>query len=69
MNQNVIQRNQRRHRETVKYCVCTECGEGIKHKIGIPCLEEKCPTCGANMVRVGSYHYRKWQKEQAIKES
>jgi hypothetical protein len=33
------------------YCTCPDCGEKIKHIIGKPCFEQKCPKCGAFMVR------------------
>ena len=32
-------------------CVCPNCGKHIAHKAGKPCYQEKCPDCGAQMVR------------------
>jgi hypothetical protein len=32
-------------------CMCPKCGTRIPHKAGTPCYSEKCPQCGANMVR------------------
>ncbi len=32
-------------------CVCTSCGEKVKHQPGTPCNQMKCPKCGAPMVR------------------
>jgi len=32
-------------------CVCSSCGTEAPHKRGIPCYEEKCPKCGASMVK------------------
>jgi hypothetical protein len=32
-------------------CLCPVCGEKITHQPGKPCYEEKCPKCGAAMVR------------------
>lgn len=50
------------------FCVCPKCEEKIPHKTGTPCREEKCPKCGAKMVREGSYHHQliveKKQKER-----
>jgi ribosomal protein L37AE/L43A len=40
------------------FCVCPKCEEKILHKAGTPCREEKCPKCGAKMVREGSYHHQ-----------
>jgi len=40
------------------FCVCAKCGEKIPHRAGTPCKEEKCPKCGAKMVREGSYHHQ-----------
>lgn len=32
-------------------CVCPKCGTVIDHKPGDPpCLDKKCPKCGASMV-------------------
>jgi predicted Fe-Mo cluster-binding NifX family protein len=33
------------------YCVCTQCGQREPHERGIPCVERKCPKCGAIMIR------------------
>ena len=32
-------------------CVCPKCGQRAPHKRGVPCTEQKCPGCGAAMVR------------------
>lgn len=32
-------------------CVCSACGEKVKHQPGTPCNSIKCPKCGAAMVR------------------
>ena len=32
-------------------CVCPACGETQAHVAGKPCLQQKCPKCGAVMVR------------------
>ena len=33
------------------YCVCPHCGEKVVHEAGVPCYSNKCPKCGAAMVR------------------
>ncbi|MGD9108368.1 MAG: NifB/NifX family molybdenum-iron cluster-binding protein [Gammaproteobacteria bacterium] len=33
------------------YCVCTSCGEKVKHQPGVPCRSLNCPKCGAIMAR------------------
>ncbi|MBN2367312.1 MAG: ferredoxin [Calditrichaeota bacterium] len=40
------------------YCLCPKCGNKVPHKRGVPCLEERCPSCGARLVREGSYHHQ-----------
>jgi len=32
-------------------CVCPNCGERVPHQLGTPCFEQKCPKCGAALVR------------------
>ena len=39
-------------------CVCPKCEESVAHRKGIPCQEERCPRCGAKMLREGSQHHR-----------
>jgi len=33
------------------FCLCPECGTGIPHQSGIPCVNVPCPACGRPMVR------------------
>lgn len=40
------------------YCICPQCGYKKLHTPGIPCREEKCPNCGAVLIREGSKHER-----------
>jgi predicted amidophosphoribosyltransferase len=40
------------------FCVCPKCEVKIPHRAGTPCRDEKCPNCGAKMVREGSYHHQ-----------
>lgn len=39
-------------------CVCPKCEREFPHRRGLPCQEERCPKCGAKMLRVGSDHHR-----------
>ncbi len=32
-------------------CVCPQCGTKIAHTRGVPCFQQKCPSCGASMTR------------------
>lgn len=41
------------------FCVCAKCGGRVPHRAGTPCIEERCPRCGAAMVREGSPHHQK----------
>ena len=36
---------------TSEMCVCTQCGYGEAHERGNPCMQKKCPQCGASMSR------------------
>ncbi|MFL7894183.1 MAG: hypothetical protein ACK2UM_02515 [Anaerolineales bacterium] len=33
------------------YCVCQNCGTRAEHVAGKPCNQQKCPKCGAQMMR------------------
>lgn len=44
-------------------CVCPKCGVRMAHRAGVPCQEERCPGCGAKMLREGSRHHRLWQEK------
>ena len=44
-------------------CICPKCDEEIPHSRGKPCMEERCPKCGAKMVRKGSYHHQQIQEK------
>jgi predicted Fe-Mo cluster-binding NifX family protein len=33
------------------FCVCPKCGRRAPHERGVPCAGQKCPECGAAMVR------------------
>ena len=45
------------------YCVCPKCGYRAPHRRGVPCQEDRCPQCGAKMLREGSYHHELWKKK------
>jgi len=49
------------------YCICPKCEEKIPHSRGIPCQDERCPKCGAKMLREGSYHHDLLEKKRAEK--
>ncbi len=34
-------------------CLCPQCDKTIPHAKGTPCVEMRCPECGAMMVRKG----------------
>lgn len=48
-------------------CVCPKCDAAIPHRRGVPCQEERCPECGAKMLRVGSEHHRLLLEKRAEK--
>jgi hypothetical protein len=49
-------------------CVCPKCGEKVPHTRGVPCQEERCPACGAKMLREGSRHHQLLLEKRAKKE-
>lgn len=60
--------HQREGLGTGGFCICPKCRERIPHRAGIPCQEEKCPRCGAKMLRVGSYHHQLFEEKKKNKE-
>jgi predicted amidophosphoribosyltransferase len=46
-------------------CICPKCGREIPHGRGIPCQEERCPECGAKMLRKGSRHHHLLEEKRA----
>lgn len=59
---------QRHEMGTGGHCVCPKCEETIVHQQGMPCQDERCPACGAKMLREGSYHHRLFLEKQARKQ-
>ena len=45
-------------------CVCPKCAKKLPHRRGVPCQEERCPGCGAKMLREGSYHHGLFQAKK-----
>ncbi len=45
-------------------CVCMKCGYSAPKRAGVPCLDERCPTCGAALVREGGAHYQQSVKNK-----
>ncbi len=33
------------------YCVCPNCGNKVKHRVGQRCMDIPCPKCGTSMIR------------------
>ena len=52
----------------VGFCICPKCGEKIAHRRGVPCQDERCPSCGAKMLREGSEHHRLFIEKQKKRE-
>jgi len=50
-------------------CVCPRCGFESPHRRGVHCQDERCPECGARMLRVGSQHHRLWRARQQSRAS
>ena len=40
------------------YCICPKCDYRAPHQRGIPCQDQRCPKCGAKLMREGSYHHQ-----------
>jgi len=50
-------------------CVCPKCEHQIPHRKGVRCQDERCPECGAKMLREGSEHHRLFLDKKAHKEA
>lgn len=49
-------------------CVCPKCETRISHRDGVRCQDERCPECGAKMLREGSEHHQKYLAKKAQRE-
>ena len=59
----------RRHEMGVEGdCICPKCGTKTSHRQGVPCQEERCPECGAKLLREGSYHHRLYLEKEKRKQ-
>jgi len=44
-------------------CICPKCETRIDHRNGVRCQDERCPSCGAKMLREGSEHHALWKRK------
>jgi len=49
-------------------CYCPKCDYRMPHRRGVPCQDERCPKCGAKLIREGGYHDDLIQKKRKEKE-
>jgi hypothetical protein len=47
------------------FCICPKCGQRAPHQPGVPCLQERCATCGVAMVREGSAHHQEIENRRS----
>ena len=47
------------------FCICPKCGQREPHRPGMPCIQERCPSCGVAMVREGSPHHQEIESKRA----
>jgi len=45
-------------------CICPKCNKEVPHQKGTPCMELRCPACGAKMLREDSFHHQKVQEKK-----
>jgi len=46
------------------FCICPKCETRLPHRDGVRCQDERCPQCGAKLLREGSEHWALWQKKK-----
>jgi len=44
-------------------CICPKCDFVASHISSVPCQQERCPNCGAKLLREGSFHHDLWVKK------
>lgn len=44
-------------------CICPNGDHRTPHHRGVPCQEERCPSCGAKLLREGSEHHRLFEEK------
>ena len=49
------------------FCICPKCETKLPHLDGVRCQDERCPQCGAKMLREGSEHWALWQEKKKSK--
>jgi Zn-finger nucleic acid-binding protein len=45
-------------------CLCPKCDYRAAHRRGVPCQDERCPQCGAKLLREGSFHDKLLQERR-----
>jgi hypothetical protein len=45
-------------------CIRPKCDARFPHEPGLPCRDQRCPTCGAKLLRAGSYHHEMLLKKR-----
>ena len=48
------------------HCICPSCGMDVPHRRGTHCQDERCPNCGAKMLRQGSHHHQLWRAKTGV---
>jgi hypothetical protein len=52
---------------TEGFCICPKCETRQPHRDGVRCQDERCPQCGAKLLREGSRHWMLWQEKRKQK--
>lgn len=61
-----MMKKERQHKMgPVGECICPKCEERVAHQRGVPCQDERCPKCGAKMLRFGSDDYQLWANKRS----
>lgn len=62
-----MKKERQRKMGPVGECICPKCEARTPHQRGVPCQDERCPECGAKMLRVGSDDYQLWANKRRAK--